>query len=181
MCPPQSVADPTLLDACTVLSLYATRRMAAILAVVTGSVAIVDIVAQEALYVRHLVDGKWEREPVDLSPLIATGALEVVDPDGEEEFQTFVDLAADLDDGEAMSAALAIHRRCVLVTDDRKTERLLASRLRLRSTLDLIRAWTVADEVSDDLAREVLTAVYERGYEPSTVHRLRPWWDDVLA
>jgi hypothetical protein len=78
MTDPQRQPVVTLLDACAVLSLYATRRMAEIVAVVSGPVAVADAVIQEALYVRRIVEGVQEREPVDLSPLVASGILSVI-------------------------------------------------------------------------------------------------------
>lgn len=172
---PQDRPTVALLDACAVLSLYATRYMDAILAVEPGPIAVVEIVVEEALYVRRVVEGDVEREPVDLSPLITTGRLLVLTPETDDELDTFVDLAVHLDDGEAMTAAVAIHRSCVLVTDDRKAERLLADRVQLRGTLDLIKAWVDVEHVPRDVLREALMGVYERGYQPSHRHLLRPW------
>jgi predicted nucleic acid-binding protein len=174
-------ATTTLLDACAVLSLYATRRMAEILATVPGPVAVCDLVAAEALYVRRIVDGEREREPVDLAPLVADGTLSLVTADDEDELQTFVDLAVDLDDGEAMTAALAIHRGCVLVTDDAKAERLLAGRVQLRATLDVVKAWADGAGLDRVELRAILAAIYERGYEPPLAHPLKRWWDAVMT
>ncbi len=177
----QRQPNVTLLDACAVLSLYATRHMGEVISTLPGRVAVVDLVLEEALYIRRIVEGDAELEPVDLSPLVTAGLLAVLSPASEEELETFVDLAVDLDDGEAMTAALAIHRGSVLITDDRKAERLLAGRVQLRPTLELIKAWAEAEHVSGDRLRAVLVAVYERGYQPSRRHPLKPWWDASLS
>lgn len=163
------------------LSLYATRRMAEIVAVVSGPVAVADVVLQEALYVRRIVGGVSEREPVDITSLVASRVLSVIGTEDEGELQTFVDLAVDLDDGEAMTAALAIHRAYVLVTDDRKAERLLAGRVRLRATLDLVKVWAETEQVDDDTVRAALTGIYDRGYQPSNRHALKAWWDRFMS
>jgi predicted nucleic acid-binding protein len=178
---PQSQPVFTLLDTCAVLSLYATRRMAEIIAVVSSPVAVADAVLQEAMYVRRIVEGVPEREPVNLTPLVASGVLAVIGAETEDELQTFVDLAVELDDGEAMTAALALHRRYMLVTDDRKAERLLAGRVKLRATLDVIQAWAEEEQVDDGTLQVVLTGVYERGYQPPNRHALKPWWDRVMS
>jgi predicted nucleic acid-binding protein len=170
----------TLPDACAVLSLYATRRMEEIIAVAPGPVAIVDLVLAEALYIRRIVDGVSEREAIDLTPLIDAGSLLVISAETEEQLRTFVDLAVDLDDGEAMTAALAIHGSCVLVTDDRKAERLLAGRVSLRATLDLVKAWADATQIDGDTLRNVLTGIYERGYQPPAKHALKAWWENAM-
>jgi predicted nucleic acid-binding protein len=181
MSDPSRHSVTTLLDACVVLSLYATRRMPEILSAVPGPAAIVDLVAREALYVRRIVDGQPEREPVDLAPLISSAALEILTAEDEDELQTFVDRAVNLDDGEAMTAALAIHRGLILVTDDRKAERLLTGRVRLRATLDLVKSWADGKNIGDDVLHEVVTCIYERGYQPPIRHPLKRWWDRLIG
>ena len=175
--------DVTLLDACAVINLYATRRMDAILAAVPTAVGVVDLVRGEAHYVLRGGAGEdaREREPVDLGPSIAAGRLRVVVPT-EVEIAAFVDLTLALDDGEAMTAAVAIERGWVVATDDRKAERVLSNRVRTRSTLDLVRAWS--DEANIDAAelRVVLTDLRERGsYLPRRFHPLREWWEAGLG
>lgn len=181
MSEPPSVPAGTLLDACAVLSLYATSRMAEIIAAAPGPVAVSDMVLQEALYVRRIAEGVSEREPVDLTPLVASRVLAVIGAEDEGELQTFIDLTVDLDDGEAMTAALAIHRAYALVTDDRKAERLLAGRVQVRATLDLVKVWAEAEQVDDATLRAALTSIYERGYQPSNRHALKPWRDKLLS
>jgi predicted nucleic acid-binding protein len=176
-----NLPNGTLLDACAVLSLYATDHMTDIISIVPGPIAIVETVHHEALYVRRIIDGVPEPEPVDLAPMIDAGVLAVIDTDDEEELQTFVDLAVDLDDGEAMTAALAIHRGYVLVTDDRKAERILTDRVQLRATLDLVRVWADAQGIEDTALQSALMRIYNRGYQPSRRHPLKPWWDRILS
>lgn len=167
----------TLLDACAVLSLYATRPMDEIVASVVGGVGICDLVLGEALYVCRAIDGEHEREPVDLGPLIAGGRLQVCTAANDDELETFVDLAATLDDGEAMTAVLAVRRGLVLVTDDRKAERVLAGRVRLRPTLDVIKSWMEIAGIDDAALRQILGAIDDRGYRPPRSHPLKAWWD----
>ncbi len=174
-------ATNVLLDACAVLSLYATDRMDDIVRVLHPPVAVADLVAQEALYIRRVIDGELAKERVVLAPLIASGMLGVVQAETDQELLTFIDLAVDLDDGEAMSAALAIHRGWVLVTDDRKAERLLDGRVQLRSTLDIVKEWAAVREIGADTLRAVLTSIDERGYRPGKRHPLSEWWERVMA
>jgi hypothetical protein len=68
----------------------------------------------------------------------------------------------------------------VLVTDDRKAERLLAGRVQLRSTLDLVKSWADGAQVDRLELRAILTAIYERGYEPSMQHPLKRWWESLM-
>jgi hypothetical protein len=180
-----SPVQPTLLDTCAVVNLFATRRMAEIIASVQSPVAIVDIVERETQFVRRGGDGEdaKEREPVILTPLIAGGGLSVISTDDEEELLTFVDLTQHLDSGEAMTAALAIHRRCVVVTDDRKAIRILTTNsVPIRSTLDVIKTWVDGQQIDLAAQRAVLLDLRQRGtYLPARSHPLRAWWDAVMT
>lgn len=174
----------TLLDACAVLNLYATRRMESILAAVDGSVAVVDVVAREAQFVRRGGTGEDARERVqiDLQTLVDDGLLGVISTDIEEELLTFIDLSQEVDDGEAMTAALAIHRGCIVVTDDRKASRILFARgVTLRTSLDLIRVWSNSSSVTRQVLRTALVDLQQRGnYDTPRGHPLREWWDEVM-
>jgi predicted nucleic acid-binding protein len=182
------VRDPeaplTLLDACAVLNLYATRWMGPILAVVHGPVGVADVVAREAQFVLRGGTGEdaREREPVDLQPLLSDGLLEVIFSDVEEELLTFIDLSQEVGEGEAMTASLAIHRGCIVVTDDRKASRVLVARgVELRTSLDLIRVWSESQIVTRAELRAALTDLQQRGnYDLQRGHPLREWWDEVM-
>ncbi len=117
-----------LLDSCSLLNLYASRRMADVLRVLPVRCAVVDIVIGEAAYVLRGGDGEdaAERERVDLQPFTAFRRMEVWRLETEAEFTSFVALAAQIDDGEAATCALSFHRSGAVVTDDRKTHRVVA-------------------------------------------------------
>jgi hypothetical protein len=172
--------SPLLLDACTVLSLYASRRMEEILRANEGPFLIAEAVLHEALYVHVNVGGVREKEPVSLEPLLTAGILAIVEPESEDEFLTLFDLALQLDDGEAMSGAIALHRGYRIATDDGKMIRLLGQQLSIVGTLDLIRAWVDTEAVPPHSVREALIGIAERGYIPSRTHPHRPWWDRMF-
>ena len=173
-------SDPVvLLDACAAINLFATRRMDAILGAIAAPVGIVALVHAESLYVLRggAGDDADVREPVDLQPLVGGGVLRVVEPT-EAELDDFVDLAAEMDDGEAMTAAVAIARGWSIVTDDRKATRILAGRVWLQSTLAVVKDWADRDAIDDATVARVLTDLRERGtYLPGRAHPLRGWWD----
>lgn len=159
-------AHITLLDACSVVNLYATRRMDQILAAIGGPVAVADIVEREAQYVFQGGDGEdaREREAIDLQPWVSQGMLSLIEATHEEELLTFIDLTQELDDGEAMTAALAMHRGFTVVTDDRKAIRVLTSRaVPLRGTLDLVKTWADQQAFESETLCVVLTDLRERG------------------
>lgn len=127
-------------------------------------------------------DDAREREEIDLQPLLSSGHLTVVAPINDEEILTYIDLTAELGDGESMTAALAIHRGYTVVTDDRKAIRILDERgVVVRSTLELVQSWATDAGIHHAALRQVLLDVRRRGsYEPRRTHPLRPWWDRIL-
>lgn len=129
-----------------------------------------DTVAREAQYVLRggSGDDAREREPIDLQPLIDTGLLQVIATGVEEELLTYMDLTLEIGRGEAMTGALAIHRGCIVVIDDRKGSRVLGARgVALRTSLDLIRVCGAGSGISPRIVRDALVGVRQRGnYEP---------------
>jgi hypothetical protein len=172
--------SPLLLDACIILSVYASRRMEEILRANEGPFLVAEAVLHEALYVHVNVGGVREKEPVLLEPLLTAGILAVVEPESEDELLTFFDLALQLDDGEAMSGAIALHRGYRIATDDEKMIRLLGQRLAIVGTLNLVRAWVDAEAAPPLAVREALIGIAERGYIPGRTHPHRLWWDRMF-
>lgn len=173
----------TLLDACAVINLYATQFMQEIVGSIDGRVGVVDIVARESLYVLSAAEARepGERELIDLELAIDEGLLEIHSAENDSEFAMFIDYTVDLDDGEAMTLALARNRNGIVVTDDRKAIRLASSVVEVRSSLDVIKAWIDTEAIASSTQREVLVALQERAsYVPGKSHSLRAWWDDVL-
>ena len=109
--------------------------------------------------------------------------LEILSTDNEDELLTFIDLSLGVGAGEAMTAALAIHRGCIVVTDDRKASRVMLERgVALRTSLELIRVWSVRSRIPGDTLRAALIDLRQRGrYEPPRSHPLRDWWDVIIG
>lgn len=172
-----------LLDACTVINLFASRRMIEILQAQNQPAGIVEAVHRETVYVFKGGDGDdaREREPVDLSPVIASGTLWLVDPT-DVELDDFIDLTLYFKgDGEAMTIAVALARGWIVVTDDRKAIRVIAGRTQIRSSLDLVKTWAETLAIGESDLRTVLHDLRARGhYTPGKEHPLRSWWDLVL-
>jgi predicted nucleic acid-binding protein len=173
-----------LLDACVIVNLYATRCLGEIVATVAGTVAIVDVVKRESQHVRRGGTGedRNELDPINLEPLISARAIRVLTSDDDAELMTFIDLTRELDNGEAMTAAVAIHRGGIVVTDDQKAARLLRENgVPLQSTLALCKVWADTAAESQEVVRTALNAIRERGrYEPPRSHPLRTWWETML-
>lgn len=174
---------PTLLDACVFINLYATRRMEEILRSVPTPVGVVDVVRREAGYVRRggVGDDAHEPEAIDLAPMSSAGALLSLSPTASE-LDAFLELTLHLDDGEAMTVAVALARRAVVATDEKKAVRILAGQVAIRSSLELVKAWADARRLDGDELRTVLIDLRQRGhYVPSDRHPLTPWWDAVVG
>ena len=174
------------MDASCLLNLYATGRVADVAAALPWRLAVVDYVLEhETLYVR--ATGGYEEPgatvPVDLSPLIEAGLLLVMRLEGPGEQARFVELAADMDDGEAMTGAMAINRGFAVAIDDRKARRVLGEKVpepRLLSTLELLRLWSAA--VTDQEVGCALEAMrYGARYVPGNRDPLYGWWRDLMT
>ena len=116
----------------------------------------------------------------DLQELVEEDLLIVVTTESAEEMNTFVNLAVHLDDGEAITGAIAIHRNWAIATDDRKALALFARvtpQLEVISTLGMMKHWANATHASYE---EVQTALQNMRvgapYEPKPSHPLYQWW-----
>jgi predicted nucleic acid-binding protein len=175
-----------LLDACCVLNLYATGRMEAILRALPLPCAVAERVVAEALHVRRGGDGEDadERDPVDLAPLIAQGLIEVLRLETDEEAASFVGFAAQLDDGEAMTCALALHRDGVVGTDDRKARRVCGMQeppLEIQTTPTMLKAWGESGQIASTELKQALFRIRERArFAPGKRDPLQVWWEAAL-
>ncbi len=176
----------TLLDACSLLNLYASRHIQEILEALPYTFALAERVEKETLYVRRGGSGEDadEREVVDLSPLISANLLRVISLESEAETAAFVGFATQLGDGEAMTCALASLRGYDVVTDDKKALRTLkthAPHVRCHTTLELIKEWAEMSGITRLALKEILIDVRERAnYLPSSRHPLWKWWEGIM-
>ena len=172
--------DILLLDACVLINLFACGHADEILGLLDFSPAIVSHVYRETLYIRRGGSGGDARESVtiDLTDLLAHGLLHVVADASDVELNTFVDFTLELGDGEAMTAALAVHRGHVVATDDRVALRVVGSRVPTLSSLDLIKLWAEQKRVAPLTITAALRDLRQRGsYLPGARHPLKRWWD----
>ena len=183
-----------LLDACCAINLLASSAADEILQALPHEVAVARLVFErEVLYVRA-EDGEVpvetevahpEEVGVELSlrPLADQGLLHVLEPETHEEHATWVDLALQLDDGEAMTGALAIHRNALLATDDRKAIRVLGQRLpehRILRTSELLKDWADGGAPTEGV-RDALEGIEHRAsFRPPRGDPLAEWWAQIL-
>ena len=170
-----------ILDTCVLINLLATGRVAEIVGVIAASRMVCPAVSEESLYLRPL-EAQGQPEHVNLQPLITAGVFTPCQIEGGAEEDLYVTYALDLDDGEAMSLAIAQSRNLVLATDERKARRIAREnvpQLCIISTAEIIRAWAEGKERRDVIA--VVRSILERArYRPSDSDPLALWWNKML-
>ena len=127
-------------DADVLMSLVASDEAAAILRAADVRLVICPEVESEALYLE--AESSGERRPVDLKQLYDDGvAANAALSDAE--IDLFVQLAREVDDGEAQALAIASTRQLNLATDDRRAAR-VAARLNIQTidTPELTLNWS---------------------------------------
>ena len=176
--------DRIVLDACCVLTLYASRRMREILASVEPQIVVCRyILEEEALYTFTGPDEdvRSVKAPIDLNPLIDEGLLEITSLSGEAETLSFVNLASRLDDGEAQTIALAVNRNWGVATDERKASNIvreIAPSLQIITTPDFLKHWADTAKIPESEIRAVLRSIHSRAiYRPGRRHPLYDWWE----
>lgn len=176
-------AEVLVLDACVLLNLCASGRIADVLSAAPRSL-VSSYVSREALWYLAPVDpltGRVERREVALGPLLAARLVEVVELTPEES-RTFITLARDLGDGEAASGAIAAGRSATVATDDRKARHVFARHLPpivTISTAALLHAWEAHAAVAPADVAATIDAIRVRArFEPRKNDPDADWWRD---
>jgi len=173
-------------DACGLLNLAATSAAGEILASQGCPSYVARQVREgEVLYQRPLPeeDPEGRLVPVDLSPLFEANLMVEIEPT-EGERESAVIFAQEIDDGEALTAAIARHRRLRVATDDRAAIRLLTSLappIPVLRTPDWLRTWAAGAGVE----RAALAAAARRitlcaRFVPRRGTPDHDWWQDRL-
>lgn len=176
--------ESVILDASCLINLSASGQLRSIIASLPISVAVTRYVQTDEVlweYAGPDDDVAQTKQQIDLQPLIDQGYLQVVDIESEAEALTMVNYATLMDDGEAFTSAIAMHRNWAVAVDDRKARKVIADhspQIQMLSTLDLVRYWAeILPCSSGDLAR-VLQQIRMRGkYSPHTDHPQINWWN----
>lgn len=180
--------DFLLFDASCLLNLFATGRLRDIALAQPYRLGVADYVLErEALYVWRPSSGEGQEEQVqvDFTPLIEEGIIQVLRLEHEDEEATFVNLASVVDDGEAITAALAMHRGCAVAIDDRKARRVLAEQtpsVPLVSTLEVLRQWAEESSVTRSDLRTATNAMRSgASYVPGERDPSYEWWRSITG
>lgn len=168
------------------MNLYASRRMAEIISAlaedVTGATYAKN---EEALFVyRRSRQGQpAETEAIDIQPLVDAGLIQLVNLEGEIEKRYFANLAARrLDDGEAITIAIAISRNWAVATDDRQAQSILGQEMphiQRISTSQLVKHWVDNQKPEPDLIHHVIADIEARAnFMVGRRDSLYRWWHE---
>jgi hypothetical protein len=90
-----------------------------------------------------------------------------------------------MDDGEAMTCALAMHRQCDVATDDRKARRVLSGRaphVPIISTLAIVKQWAELACIARGELKATLLSIWSgANYYPGEREPLYAWWVGILS
>jgi len=172
-----------VIDACCMINLCATGELEAWLQALGGQWHVPKAVQSESLYLRiEQTDGTVAREAISIESAIRANVLGLCEPVGKEEMQLYLELAASLDDGEAMALAIAKSRQWLLATDDRKAMS-FAKKMNVGviTTPELVKHWSEQTSASRDAIRKVLLRIQDRArFFPNDRSPLQSWWFDIV-
>ena len=174
-----------ILDACVLINLLASGRAQDIM---TGSryrFGICSVVKNESIYLRA-TDSNAPPEEVKLDLHLESNSLVVYELSGDVEKELYVDFAAELDDGEAMSLALVHARGFAMASDDRKARRIFMEEVavpeRLLSTSQILKDWSEIVGLSPTELKQVLVDVSRRGrFFPNSGDDHFEWWSKAVV
>ncbi len=167
------------IDADVLMNLVASGRLAAIVEALRIRPVVAPAVAAEALYLFGEADGD-PPEPIDIVGFMAAGTLERASI-AERETELYVELAAEVDDGEAQAIALALGRGTRVASDDRRACRAAVKRgIVVVTTPDILEQWGRLVP-ADGRVGECLRHIERRAhYRPAASHRLCKWWQSQV-
>ncbi len=177
--------EGVILDACVIINLYATGYMRSILESIPKPVSIAAYVHEmeaHRIYTGPYEDVTKETELINLQPFVDSKLLQVVPLEDGLEANTAVSFSAAtrLDNGEAISAAIAVHRSWFLATDDKTAISFFtrkAPQLHLISTLEILKYWVDTTGPQMAAVGVMLGNIRKRArYEPHYEHHLYGWW-----
>lgn len=176
--------DSLALDACVLLNLLATGVVDQILAPAAQRIFVCDLVRDESFYLKN-DDGSDEPVLIDLQTYFDQKIIHLCSLENALERQAFVDFAAQLDDGEAMTIAIALSRSMFLATDDKKARRIFRENTShggtLLSTSDLVREWAETNKRSFIEIKSILIRIETIArYFPPQSDNNYGWWNSFL-
>lgn len=175
-----------VLDACALVNLYCGWSGLGELRNFGTSWSIGDTALKEAMFVRDFdADGNIHKQTLDPAAVIADGNLQVLMLASPAEHASLIEFAAELDDGEAQALSLALHRKHILVTDDRPAVRVASAlpiAVQTMGTPEILMAWANANLANQRRLPQVVRRISILG--PFQLKKSSPhygWWQALLA
>lgn len=180
--------NAVILDACSLISLYATGHFEPVLQCISGQVYLASYV--ERVEIKQLFNpatGDFDI-PIDLTRVKSNGLLLITKPREGAEALDAVNFASAMstktpgkNTGEAITGAVAKSRNWTMVTDDVAATDFLAKQglaNRLTTTLHVIKFWSQSDNPACGDVQQALDNVrlYARYGPPPQNHPLLSWW-----
>jgi hypothetical protein len=171
---------PILFDSSVLINVLACNQHREILRVLPAGSGVCAAVETEALFLRGEEPGD-PPQPIVLAALTSEGLLKQYEPENDMELTLHVELAADLDDGEATTLAIAHQRGMAIAIDDRKARRLASERFgvtpAMPRTSDVMRCWLDAAQPPEAVFRAALRRMETMArFRPPNDDPLREWW-----
>jgi predicted nucleic acid-binding protein len=168
-------------DSSVLLNLLATNLFTEIATQAGWQFAICPAVLAEVDELRD--EHSRELVPVDLTAYISSGLLQILELSGDEEQNLYVAQTTVVDDGEAMSIAIAAHRHLELAIDDKQAAnhaRRTFPEVRLWSTPEILKHWCEAGGVDAQALRTAIRLIEIRSrYFPAKSNPLAAWWQSA--
>lgn len=168
-----------VIDSCCLINLCAVGPLAHVLPPLGVSWHIPPQVKAESLFLRtQEEDGSLGRERLDLQPAIDAGVLAICEAEPGAETDLYVQLAGPLDDGEAVSLAIAKCRSWLLATDDRLAIRYATDLdVPVMTTPELMERWADATSAEPRALSCALRRIQRRArFAPSRRSPFYDWW-----
>jgi len=168
-------------DTSVLLNLVAADCLASLSQATGWQFVICSAVFNETKKLRDASTG--EMVLIDLAPMIEAGLLRVMDIDDSDEKTIYIDQAAVVDDGEAMSMAIAVYRNFELAIDDRQAtnhSKRAFPGLRIWSTPEILKAWAESIDLPAGTLALAIRNIEDRArYFPAKSHPLCVWWQEA--
>jgi len=177
--------EGVILDACVIINLYASGYMQSILESIPKPISIAAYVYEmetQRIYTGPDEDVARETELINLQSFVNRKLLHIVPlEDGREAIAAVgFSAATRLDTGEAISAAIAVHRSWSLATDDKMAISFFTRKvpqLHLISTPELLKHWVDVTRPYITATNSAVANIRKRArYEPHHDHSLYRWW-----
>jgi predicted nucleic acid-binding protein len=169
-----------LIDTCCIINFAASGCLFDILSCIPAQAVITEEVKNE-LNNLPCSEDESNGSSIQFQLAIEKQILTITDFKSESEESLFIDYASTLsDDGEASTAAIAIHRGWSMATDDKRAISFFQKEvphLQIISTLEIVQYWSQQAGLDSSELRKKLESIQNNGrYMPHKNHPLLGWW-----